>query len=93
MRSFILIICLIYSYSLSAQITVTKLLTENQENPIGLDTSSPRFTWVMASEKSNKSQSAYQVRVSQNEGELVRGRDLLWDSDKIQASVRQSPVR
>lgn len=86
MRIFILFLILFYTNLLHAQITVTKLLTESRENPIGLDSKNPRFTWVMESEKRNKTQSSYQLRMALKESDLVKGQNLFWDSDKIESN-------
>ena len=67
------------------QITVTKLLTENRENPIGLDTGKPRFTWIMSSDKRNVNQSAYQIKVAESESNLKKGADLVWNSEMIKS--------
>ncbi|MCG8318110.1 MAG: glycoside hydrolase family 78 protein [Cytophagales bacterium] len=67
------------------QITIKKLLTENRENPVGLDIGEPRFTWIMSSDKRNVSQSAYQIRVGLSEARLKKGSDLFWDSGVIKS--------
>ena len=77
------VLCAIFNAT--SQITVNKLLTENRENPIGLDTGKPRFTWIMSSTKRNVSQSAYQIRVARSESLLKKGKDLVWDSDVVKS--------
>ncbi len=57
------------------QINVRNLLTENLSNPIGLDVAQPRFSWQLASEKRNVSQTAYELKVTQ-------GTKTIWNSGK-----------
>ena len=80
----LLILCTVYSAK--CQITVNKLLIENRENPIGLDTGKPRFTWIMSSDKRNINQSTYQIRVTRSESHLKKGTDLVWNSEMVKSS-------
>lgn len=61
-------------------IRVTDLRCEYLNNFQGLDHQSPNFGWVLVSEERGQRQSAYQVVVSDSEG------DLLWDSGKVKSS-------
>lgn len=66
---------------------ITKLYTEYQEHPIGLDEAVPRFSWELASEQTNVLQSAYRARVKRDEkdenGENAEKNALVWDSGKV----------
>lgn len=62
--------------SISAQVKVVNLLTENQTNPIGLDALQPRFSWQLVSDQRNVSQSAYEIIVSS-------GKATAWKSGKV----------
>ncbi|WP_315792574.1 family 78 glycoside hydrolase catalytic domain [Paenibacillus sp. BIC5C1] len=53
---------------------------EYMENPIGLDTSRPRFSWQIGSAEQGVMQSAYRIVVTQ-EGEMV------WDSGRVDADT------
>jgi alpha-L-rhamnosidase len=59
-----------------AQVSLKNLLTENRINPVGLDAARPRFTWQLASEKRNITQSAYELKVS-------LGKTIVWSTDKV----------
>jgi alpha-L-rhamnosidase len=63
----------------SAQLSVQKLLTENNHNPIGLDVTIPRFSWQLLSSKRNVFQTAYQIQV------FIAGMDnaVVWNSGKV----------
>lgn len=62
----------------TAQFSVTDLRTENLVNPIGLDAAQPRFTWQLASEKRNVTQSAYELKV-------LTGKTTVWNTGKVKS--------
>ncbi|MDX2304317.1 MAG: family 78 glycoside hydrolase catalytic domain [Microscillaceae bacterium] len=82
----LLLILLLLSPWTFAQVTITKVLTENSVNPIGLDTETPRFSWVMASEKRNVAQSAYQIKVALSESDLQKESNLVWNSGRVSSN-------
>ncbi len=55
--------CLLISSTLTAQLRVTNLLTENLPDPAGIDASKPRFSWQLNSTTRNTRQSAYELNV------------------------------
>ena len=64
-------------------ITPTDLTTEYAPNPISIDTQSPRFGWLLESDRRGQSQSAYQVLVASSAENLQAGRADKWDSGKV----------
>lgn len=58
---------------------IYNLKTENSENPMGIDSLQPRFSWKLKCDKQAVVQKNYHVIVS-NEGQTV------WDSGKIESS-------
>ncbi len=62
------------------------LRCEYLQNPIGIDISSPRFSWILEHEERSQSQSAFQIIVSslRNFSESVN--ENMWDSGKIKSS-------
>ena len=61
---------------LTAQVTVSNLLTENRTNPTGIDETTPRFSWQLISAKRNVLQTAYECKV-------MNGNNVLWSSGKV----------
>lgn len=57
-------------------LTIQKLTTEYQVNPLGIDVAKPRFSWVLASENQNVLQTSYHVRV-------LQGENTVWDSGEM----------
>ena len=57
-------------------VSVSNLKVENLTNPLGIDTDQPRFSWTILSDKQNVAQTAYEIIVSGDKGEL-------WNSGKV----------
>jgi alpha-L-rhamnosidase len=66
-----------------ATIKVTNLSTEYKTNPLGIDVRKPRLSWQMQTATRGVMQSAYQVRVAPSVADLQTGRNLLWDSGRV----------
>ena len=62
---------------------VSSLTTEDMTNPLGIDSSQPLLGWVITSAARKVSQSKYEIRVAQNQNNLVSGQNLLWDSQVV----------
>src|SRR5690606_30794740 len=61
------------------------LRCENLREPLGIDTTIPRFSWkIKISENENK-QVAYQILVAGNQDELSENDALLWNSGKVES--------
>lgn len=84
MNSLLVILLAMMSLSASAakkkvvkpDVSVGNLRVENLDNPLGIDTAEPRFSWQIASDKQNVRQTAYQIIVNDDNGEV-------WNTDKI----------
>ena len=59
-------------------LSLCNLRVENLPAPLGLDTSEPRFSWQIISDAKNVQQTAYQIIVTGDKGEL-------WNSGKIES--------
>lgn len=78
-----LIVLILAGFMAGCQGTVVKvdsLKVEMQENPQGLGTSTPRFSWQISSAQPDLQQEAYQIQVAGSEQDLEKGNNLLWDS-------------
>ena len=59
-------------------VSVVNLRIENLDKPLGIDTAEPRFSWQITSNKPNVRQTAYQIIVSDDKGEV-------WNTGKIES--------
>ena len=62
------------------------LRTEYLEDPVGLDTDQPRFTWQLNDGRREARQSAYRILVNPDSGALLQGKGTMWDSQWVQAA-------
>ncbi len=69
--------------AITAQVSVKNLLCENRANPIAIDNTQPRLTWVLESPKRNTQQAAYEVRVGTQAATLEKSNTLVWSSGKV----------
>ncbi|MCD7713088.1 MAG: alpha-L-rhamnosidase N-terminal domain-containing protein, partial [Firmicutes bacterium] len=61
---------------------ISTLQCEDLDNPLGIDNTSPYFSWLLQSDKKNSRQTAYQILVASSEKLLSEGKADLWDSGK-----------
>ncbi len=78
--------------NLSKELIVKDLLVEYLEEPFGLDTLNPRFSWKLKSSKRGQRQTAYQILVASSYKNVKGGTGDIWDSGKIN-SYRQSNIK
>jgi len=81
------LLAFIFLLGVNAQVTVGGLLCENRNNPLGIDVARPRLSWQLRAERRNVIQSAYEIRVSASRKDLLSGRNLLWNSGKLNSSA------
>ncbi len=75
MKKNLLPFLLLCNLSLTAQLQVKNLLTENLPNPVGIDQPQPRFSWQLVSDRRNVLQEAFEL-------EVFAGETTLWHTSK-----------
>ncbi len=65
---------------------VIDMQCENLTNPMGIESSSPRLSWIMKSQARNQMQSAYHILVSSNIENLEKNSGDMWDSKKVESN-------
>ena len=58
---------------------------EYRVNPLGIDVAKPRLSWELRDPRRGARQTAYQLRVAGSAEDLTAGKDLLWDSDRVES--------
>jgi alpha-L-rhamnosidase len=66
-----------------AGINPVHLRCEYLDNPLGIDVSNPRLSWVLGSSERGQVQTAFQVLVASDRKNLDRNIGDLWDSGKV----------
>ena len=56
---------------------------EYTDNPLGLETQRPRFSWILTSSQRGQMQTAYQILVASSLENLSQGKGDKWDSKKL----------
>ena len=56
---------------------------EYRDDPLGIDVTSPRLSWIVTSNRRAQKQTAYQVLVASDLATLVRDQGDLWDSGRV----------
>lgn len=70
-----------------AQTEIISMKVEMQENPNGVPTSHPRFSWQIKSELQDVMQISYQIQVACTKSDLIKEQNLLWDSGVIDSDL------
>lgn len=65
---------------------IDRLRCEYTNNPVGVQTRLPRFSWELNASKRSRRQTAYQIIVSEEEKNALAGTGELWDSGKVESA-------
>ncbi|TDE10407.1 alpha-L-rhamnosidase [Jiangella asiatica] len=68
------------------------LTTDHLSDPLGIDTTAPRFGWLLEGGGSDRYQSAYQLLVASGTGRLRDGRGDVWDSGRVESGEQTAQV-
>ncbi|RYF92978.1 MAG: hypothetical protein EOO00_06695, partial [Chitinophagaceae bacterium] len=60
-----------------------KLRCNNADNPVGIDATTPQFSWEFTTATRNFRQAAYQVIVSDSPEQLEKMQGNIWNSGKV----------
>jgi alpha-L-rhamnosidase len=82
-RLLVAALLILVSTTCSAAIQPADLRCEYLTDPLGIDVTQPRLSWILSSEQRGERQTAYRVLVSGSEEVLKAGRGDLWDTGKV----------
>jgi alpha-L-rhamnosidase len=74
---------LLFSGICSTAMSTTNLRCEYLDDPLGIDATSPRMSWIIASNRRGETQTAYQILVASSPKLLGEDKGDLWDSGKV----------
>lgn len=72
---------------LFAQLQLTNLRCEYSENPLGIETTAPHFSWQLQSTQKNTVQTAYRILVATDSLQLKKNNATTWNSNRRQSSA------
>lgn len=75
-----------------ADLSVSKLRCEYLVNPLGIDETLPRLSWIVNSAERGEKQTAWQVLVASTPEALAAGQGDLWDSGKVSSDATSQIV-
>ena len=78
--------CFLLAVAMSAQAAPVHLRTNALENPLGIDTSHPTFSWQSDARTPNWMQSSYEILVAADLPHLHPGSSAAWDSGRVKSS-------
>ncbi len=67
----------------AGELRVQQLRCEYLENPVGIDATTPRLSWIVTSDRRAEQQTAYQILVASSATKLKANDGNLWDSGKV----------
>jgi alpha-L-rhamnosidase len=66
-------------------LAVDRLRCEYAANPLGIDASKPRLSWILLSDRRNTTQTAYHIQVAASREGLMDASKLVWDSGVVES--------
>lgn len=80
---------LLLAATLAAPMSIhpTTLRCEYLTNPLGIDETAPRLSWIVESSKRGEKQTAYQIVASASAEEVKSGKGSLWETGKIASDL------
>jgi alpha-L-rhamnosidase len=87
MKKTLSILFLLIAWFSNAQLSIVNLKIDNRNNPLGVDSKQPVFSWQLSSQQRNVLQTAYQILVSDDSLLLKKNTGNIWDSNKQQSST------
>jgi alpha-L-rhamnosidase len=82
---FIIIMAVLQACQLRSEINPERLTCENLKDPMAIDLTEPRLSWINEPDKGSRGieQSAWEIRVAGSKQKLISGKPDLWESGKI----------
>src|SRR5690606_29953315 len=89
---FIFLIILIFAHNpicnaSDEKLTLTNLRCDDRLNPLGIESESPRLSWIIQAAHRDVKQTAYRILVSDDPEMLRQGTGNIWDTGKINAGT------
>ena len=73
----------LFTATSSFAITIQSTSCEGEENPLGLETANPKFSWILSSSERGQQQEAYQLHIGIDEQKLLNGQSLIIFADMM----------
>lgn len=71
------------AFPVRSQLQIREVYLENKKASVGIQSSNPRMSWILDSDKRATRQVAYEIRVADSEAGLQSDNTLYWHSGKV----------
>jgi len=78
-------------YAAAATLAPARLRCESLTDPLGVESTHPRLSWIIESDQRDQRQSAWRILVATSPELLAANRGDLWDSGKVQGDSTSVP--
>jgi alpha-L-rhamnosidase len=78
-------LCSVHTAAGAVRLETVELRCEYRRDPLGIDTTKPRLSWIIHSKQRGQRQTAYQVLVASSPELLARDQGNLWDSGRVKS--------
>ncbi len=85
--SFLIVVFLIVGCNSKNNPKVFDLRCESLQNPLGIDKTTPRFSWKISSEKNGTEQKAFQILVAAELSDLTEHKASFWNLGKVESNA------
>jgi len=85
-KALLLVLLWLPAIVVAARVQVKNLRTENRCCPMGLQTTTPHFSWQIVSDENDVRQTGYRIMVASSIENLNQGKGDLWDSWAVASS-------
>ncbi|MES2275503.1 MAG: family 78 glycoside hydrolase catalytic domain [Bacteroidota bacterium] len=86
-KKYYLLLLLLPLQTLAQGLKVTALQCEYQQNPQGIETTSPHLSWQLQSDQQQTLQTAYRILVADEAAKLTGNTGNVWDSKKVTSNA------
>jgi alpha-L-rhamnosidase len=69
-----------------SDVVIDELRCEYRVNPLGIDVTNPRLSWIIKSQQRGQVQTAYQIMVADCPKRIEQDKGSLWDSGKVKGN-------
>lgn len=73
------------AFAFAQKLSISDQTVNYKTNPVGIDATDLRFSWKINSQLRNTLQKAYELRVASRKDDLIKNKDLVWQSGKIES--------
>src|SRR5438105_9361011 len=85
-QKFFILLSLVFTIQVHAQVEVVQLRCGNLEKPLGIDVQIPRFSWQIISPQRSVRQTSYHLLVASSPEKLKNNHGDIWNSGNVNSS-------